>query len=64
MANDGQAPDKDEKSVSIRFPVTLLMRLRQVAESDKRSLNSEVVWIVTQYIEQWLQSKEKECDDG
>lgn len=33
--------------------------LRIVAKSDKRSLNSEVVWIVTGYIEQWLKQQEQ-----
>lgn len=41
-----------ERSVSIRFPPDLLEALKRIAEEDARSLNSEVVWALRQFVEQ------------
>ena len=45
-----QNNEKQEKSVSIRFPVSLLDALRKIAKEDNRSLNGEVITILQDYI--------------
>lgn len=39
-----------EKRFSVRFPLDLLESIKQVAKEDKRSMNSEIVWIVREYL--------------
>ncbi len=51
--------DKQEKSVSIRFPVDLLEQLKRVAQDNNRSLNGEVLTIVHAHIEKHVKQKGK-----
>jgi hypothetical protein len=44
-------PTKDERHVSIRFPVAVLTAIRQLAKQHERSLNGEVIWALREYIE-------------
>lgn len=39
-----------EKRFSIRFPLALLDTLKQLAKEDKRSINGEIVWILSEYV--------------
>lgn len=48
------------KRLSIRFPLDLLERLKRYAQEDKRSINSEMVWILSDY----AQRREKGSDDN
>jgi len=48
---------RQEKSVSIRFPVDLLAQLKQVAQDNNRSLNGEVITLVRAHVEK--QGKQK-----
>jgi hypothetical protein len=43
---------QDEKRVSVRFPLDVLEAFRQHAKEDNRSLNSEVVWVLREYLKQ------------
>lgn len=45
--------NKEIKSVSIRIPIKLLNELRYVAEYEDRSINSQVLYIIRQNIEQF-----------
>jgi hypothetical protein len=45
-------PMQDEKRVSTRFPLDVLEALRQRAKEDGRSINSEVIWGLREYIRQ------------
>jgi predicted HicB family RNase H-like nuclease len=40
------------KHLSLRIPVDLLTRLHAAAERDKRSLNSEVLWLLERGLSQ------------
>jgi hypothetical protein len=40
------------KRFSIRFPRDLLETLKKLAQEDKRSINGEIVWILSEYIKQ------------
>lgn len=48
---------KTERNYSIRMSPELLQELRQLAKEDKRSMNSEMVWILQNYVE--LRRKER-----
>ena len=37
---------RNENRVSVRFPPEVLAELKRIAAEDKRSLNSEIIWIV------------------
>ena len=41
----------DEKRHSIRFPLDLLEAIKQFAKEDARSINSEVVWVLRDYVQ-------------
>jgi len=51
--------NKQEKSVSIRFPVDLLEQLKIVAQDHNRSLNGEVITIVRAHVEKHTKQKRK-----
>ncbi len=38
-----------EKRFTIRFPLDLLANLKRYAQEDKRSINSEIVWILQEF---------------
>ncbi len=38
------------KRFSIRFPLDLLETLKKLAQEDKRSINGEIVWILSEYV--------------
>jgi hypothetical protein len=40
---------EQEKRFSVRFPLDLLEALKQFAQEDKRSINSEIIWILWEY---------------
>jgi hypothetical protein len=40
------------KRFSIRFPLELLETLKKLAQEDQRSINGEIVWILSEYIKQ------------
>ena len=42
--------DKQEKSVSIRFPIDVLKKLHERAQQNNRSLNGEVLTAVREHI--------------
>jgi metal-responsive CopG/Arc/MetJ family transcriptional regulator len=48
-----------ETRITIRFPSTLVEELRQVAQRDARSLNSEVVYAVQQVVAQARKEKKR-----
>ena len=52
--------ERQEKSVSIRFPVDLLEQLKQVAQENNRSLNGEVIMLVRTHVEKQRKQKGKE----
>lgn len=37
---------QEEKRFSVRFPLTVLESVKQAAQEDKRSINSEILWLV------------------
>jgi hypothetical protein len=41
---------KKEQRFSVRFPLDVLEDVKQFAQEDKRSINSEIVWIFQEYI--------------
>jgi hypothetical protein len=43
-------PTRDDRHVSIRFPVAVLTALRKLAKQHERSLNGEVIWALREYI--------------
>ena len=51
-----------ERAVTIRFPPELLEMLKRIAERDKRSLNSEVVYVLRQFAEQRQEQREQAKD--
>ncbi|MFL5654619.1 MAG: Arc family DNA-binding protein [Ktedonobacteraceae bacterium] len=42
--------ENKEKRFSVRFPLDVLETIKQVAKEDGRSINSEIIWIVREYI--------------
>jgi hypothetical protein len=42
--------ENTEKRFSVRFPLDVLEAVKQVAKEDGRSINSEIVWIVRDYL--------------
>ena len=40
---------EQEKRFSVRFPLDLLETLKRFAREDKRSINSEIIWILREY---------------
>lgn len=42
--------EKQETRITIRFPADLIEQLRQIAQEENRSLNSEVVYAVRDYL--------------
>ena len=41
---------EQEKRFSVRFPLDVLDTIKQLAKEDGRSINSEIVWILRDYI--------------
>lgn len=42
----------EEKRFSVRFPLDVLTAIKQLAKEDKRSINSEIIWIIREYLAQ------------
>lgn len=42
--------NKDMKRFSVRFPLDVLATMKQLAQEDGRSINSEIIWILRDYI--------------
>jgi hypothetical protein len=42
--------EQTEKRFSVRFPLDVLEAVKHVAKEDKRSINSEIVWILREHI--------------
>jgi hypothetical protein len=42
--------ERKEKRFSVRFPLDVLEALKQVAKEDGRSINSEILWIIRNYL--------------
>ena len=59
-----QNNEKQEKSVSIRFPILLLETLREIAKEDNRSLNGEVITILQDYISDRKRKRKEGKKDG
>ena len=38
--------DRPEKRFSVRFPLDVLGAIKQAAQEDGRSINSEIIWLV------------------
>jgi hypothetical protein len=41
--------EQEEKRFSVRFPLDVLATIKRLAQEDKRSINSEIVWILREY---------------
>lgn len=41
---------EQEKRFSVRFPLDVLETIKQLAKEDGRSINSEIIWILRDYI--------------
>jgi len=41
---------EQEKRFSVRFPLDVLESIKQLAKEDERSINSEVIWILREYV--------------
>ncbi len=54
---------EQEKRFSVRFPLDLLETLKRYAQEDKRSINSEIVWIVREYTRK-REGKGKDANQG
>jgi hypothetical protein len=50
------------KRFSIRFPLDLLESLKQLAKEDERSINSEMVWILREYVQKRKGDKRRAQD--
>ncbi len=53
---------EQEKRFSVRFPLDLLETLKWFAQEDKRSINSEIIWILREYARK--RKGEQEHDEG
>ena len=42
---------EQEKRFSVRFPLSVLESIKQAAQEDQRSINSEIIWIVRKHLE-------------
>ncbi len=51
---------QEKKSISIRFPLAVLEDIKQFADEDKRSINTEVLWILGEYSRQRKGGKRRE----
>jgi hypothetical protein len=43
---------EQEKRFSVRFPLSVLESIKQVAKEDNRSINSEIIWMVRKHLEE------------
>jgi hypothetical protein len=41
---------EQEKRFSVRFPLDVLEQIKQAAKEDNRSINSEIIWILREYL--------------
>jgi hypothetical protein len=48
------------KRFSVRFPLDLLNALKQYAQEDKRSINGEIIWILSEYAHKRKGAKREE----
>jgi hypothetical protein len=49
---------EEEKRFSVRFPKSILEKIKQAARDEKRSMNHEIVWAVNAYL------KKREREQG
>ncbi len=42
---------EDEKPFAVRFPEDVLTEIKQAAHEERRSINYEIVWAVSVYLE-------------
>ncbi len=52
-------PLPEEAKFNARFPRPLFEALREVARVHERSINSELIWIVREYLERHKRHEEK-----
>jgi hypothetical protein len=50
---------QEEKRFSVRFPLDVLEAIKQVAKEDGRSINSEIIWLLKECLQQRQQAKKK-----
>ena len=48
---------QEEKRFSVRFPLDVLEAIKEIAKEEKRSINSEIVWIIREYLSQRKRGK-------
>jgi predicted HicB family RNase H-like nuclease len=48
-----------QDKLTVRFPFGLLDALRVLAEAHKRSLNSEIIWALQNYVQQQAKNRTK-----
>jgi len=49
-----------EQKLTVRFPVGMLDDLREMAQEDTRSLNSEIIWVVRTAIDRRKKERAKQ----
>ena len=54
---------KEEQRFSVRFPLDVLKTIKALAEEDHRSINSEIIWILQQYIATHQEKETHVADD-
>jgi hypothetical protein len=54
-----EKPTTEEAKFNARFPRPLFEALREVAREHERSINSELIWIVREYLERRKSREEK-----
>jgi hypothetical protein len=42
--------EQEEKRFSVRFPLDVLATVKKIAKEDGRSINSEIIWILKDYL--------------
>lgn len=53
--------NEQETRITVRFPSALASQIRELAEDEKRSINSEIIFAVQQYVTR--KRKERGKDD-
>ena len=53
-----------EQQISIRFPVNVLERMRELALTHDRSFNGEVVWALREYIRRQPKHRKEVSDEN
>lgn len=52
MADDAEDEARDTKGVTIRFPTDLLVKLREMARREDRSLNAQVIRLLRKLVDE------------